>query len=95
VTASEESAPILTSRDGLSMSEALITREERLSQIQDYLLRMPNLSTTVTKVLEIFFAREGMELERQIFGGIREQEFSFLSLPSDDSPSDDPLARSF
>jgi HD-like signal output (HDOD) protein len=35
------------------MSEILIKREERLRQIQNYISRMPSLSTTVTKVLEI------------------------------------------
>lgn len=33
--------------------EVSITREQRLRRIQDYIFRMPNLSTTVTKVLEI------------------------------------------
>ena len=35
------------------MVEVTHTREQRLRHVQNYILRMPNLSTTVTKVLEI------------------------------------------
>lgn len=35
------------------MVEATQTREQRLKHVQNYILRMPNLSTTVTKVFEI------------------------------------------
>ena len=35
------------------MIEPSITREQRIKRIQNYIFQMPNLSTTVTKVLEI------------------------------------------
>jgi HD-like signal output (HDOD) protein len=46
------STPALAST-GQIMSEAPITKEQRLKRIQDHISRMPSLSTTVTKVLEI------------------------------------------
>lgn len=39
--------------DGLHMTKTPITREQQLKLIQDYIIQMPSLSITVTKVLEI------------------------------------------
>ena len=44
---------VWSSEDSLPMSDDSNTKEQRLGRIRNYISRMPSLSTTVTKVLEV------------------------------------------